>query len=240
MDANKILADILKKMKLIQPDDIPNIDLYMDQVTTFMDKHLYSSKRLEDDKALTKTMINNYAKNQLLPSPEKKKYSKDHILLLTFIYYYKNVMSISDIKKLILPVSDNYFHAKSGTTLEDVYSEIEGFMDSITNTVANDVKEKSIIADNSFSSEAFPDISSDDAEYLKLFSLISMLSFDIYLKKQLIESMIDKLDEPVSKASKEKLAKKELEERDKLAKKEREEREKRLKKEREAREKFKN
>ena len=228
MDANKILADILKKMKLIQPDDIPNIDLYMDQVTTFMDKHLYSSKRLEDDKALTKTMINNYAKNQLLPSPEKKKYSKDHILLLTFIYYYKNVMSISDIKKLILPVSDNYFHAKSGTTLDDVYSEIEGFMDSITNTVANDVKEKSIIADNSFSSEAFPDISSDDAEYLKLFSLISMLSFDIYLKKQLIESMIDKLDEPVSKASKEKLAKKELEERDKLAKKEREEMMKKL------------
>ena len=50
----------------MRPDDIPNIDLYMDQVTTFMEKELASSKRHEDDKILTKTMINNYAKNNLL------------------------------------------------------------------------------------------------------------------------------------------------------------------------------
>ena len=121
MDANKILEEIINNMNLIKPGDIPNIDLYMDQVTTFMDKHLYSSKRFDEDRALTKTMINNYAKNELLPSPEKKKYSKDHVLLLTFIYYYKNVLSISDIKKLLQPITDNYFHASSGTTLEDVY-----------------------------------------------------------------------------------------------------------------------
>ena len=72
MDANKLLTDILNNMKLIKPEDIPNIDLYMDQVTTFMDKHLYSVKRFDVDRALTKTMINNYAKNELLPSPEKK------------------------------------------------------------------------------------------------------------------------------------------------------------------------
>ena len=50
----------------------PNIDLYMDQVTTFMEDNLASTKRHEDDKILTKTMINNYAKNKLLPPPEKK------------------------------------------------------------------------------------------------------------------------------------------------------------------------
>ena len=56
----------------------------MDQVTTFMDEQLAASKRYESDKILTKTMINNYAKNNLLPSPDKKKYSKEHVLTLLF------------------------------------------------------------------------------------------------------------------------------------------------------------
>ncbi|MEG0814221.1 MAG: DUF1836 domain-containing protein, partial [Clostridium sp.] len=81
------LFDFLDNMTRINPSDIPDIDLYMDQVTTFMDNHLESSKRYGEDKILTKTMINNYAKNNLLPPPEKKKYSKNHILLLIFIYY---------------------------------------------------------------------------------------------------------------------------------------------------------
>ncbi len=234
MDIYKLLKNILDNTDMIQPDDIPNIDLYMDQVTTFMDKHLHSIKRFDDDKALTKTMINNYAKNDLLPSPEKKKYSKDHVLLLTFIYYYKNVLSISDIKKLLQPITDKYFHSSSHTTLEDVYSEIEGFLTSIGEDVTTDIKHKQDIANASFSNKT-----GKDADYLRLFSLISMLCFDIYMKKQLVEAIVDTLDEPISKSDKEKLAKKEHEEREKLAKKEREEREKQLRKEREQREKFK-
>ena len=60
----------------VHPSEIPGIDLYMDQVTTFMDSHLNTSKWLGEDKILTKTMINNYAKNNLLPPPVKKRYSK--------------------------------------------------------------------------------------------------------------------------------------------------------------------
>ena len=58
----------IQNIDYIEPDDVPNIDLYMDQVTTFMDEHLSSSKRFEEDKILTKTMINNYTKNALLHS----------------------------------------------------------------------------------------------------------------------------------------------------------------------------
>lgn len=226
MDANKLLTDILNNMKLIKPEDIPNIDLYMDQVTTFMDKHLYSVKRFDVDRALTKTMINNYAKNELLPSPEKKKYSKDHVLLLTFIYYFKNVLSISDIKKLLQPISDKYFHAAGGAALEDVYSEIEGFIDDINKSVSDDVSNKCAAAASSFTSDSFQGLADGDKDYLKLFSLVSMLCFDIYIKKQLIESIVDSLEEPISKSEKEKLRKKELEEREKQLKREREEREK--------------
>ncbi|MBQ5917406.1 MAG: DUF1836 domain-containing protein [Lachnospiraceae bacterium] len=226
MDVNKILENLINNMSLISPDDIPNISLYMDQVTTFMDNHLYSVKRFEDDKALTKTMINNYAKNDLLPSPEKKKYTKDHVLLLTFIYYFKSVLSISDIKKLLQPISDKFFLTNKGANLEDIYNEVESYMSSISESVLADVKSKSDAANQSFTDEIFKALPTKDTDYLKLFKLISMLCFDIYLKKQLIESIVDTLEEPLSKAEKEKLAKKEMEAREKRLKKEREEREK--------------
>ena len=79
---NREILDLIRSIQnidFIKPEDIPNIDLYMDQVTTFMDEHLASSKRFDDDKILTKTMINNYTKNKLIPPPQKKKYSKEHI-----------------------------------------------------------------------------------------------------------------------------------------------------------------
>ena len=89
IDSDKILHDLLNSLDSlegIRPGEIPNIALYMDQVTTFMDEQLEACKRYEDDKILTKTMINNYAKNKLLPPPEKKRYSKEHVLMLIFIY----------------------------------------------------------------------------------------------------------------------------------------------------------
>ena len=94
---NELLAH-LDSLDHIHVDEIPQIDLYMDQVTTFMEKHLGELKRYPEDKVLTKTMINNYAKNNLLPSPVKKKYTQEHILLLVFIYYFKNLLSFTDIE----------------------------------------------------------------------------------------------------------------------------------------------
>ena len=73
----------------IRSKDIPNIDLYMDQVTTLMQDRLKNTTRYpEQDKILTKTMINNYTKNNLLPPPLKKKYSREHVMILIFIYYF--------------------------------------------------------------------------------------------------------------------------------------------------------
>ena len=100
IDMNDMLNSILNELSHLQyvhPGDIPNIDLYMDQVTTFMDEQLDSTKRYKEDKILTKTMINNYTKNNLLPPPVKKKYSREHMLLLIFIYYFKSILSIKDI-----------------------------------------------------------------------------------------------------------------------------------------------
>ncbi|ROR28142.1 uncharacterized protein DUF1836 [Mobilisporobacter senegalensis] len=176
----------LQKIDYIKPDEIPNIDLYMDQVTTFMDEHLKSSKRYEEDKLLTKTMINNYTKNNLLPPPVKKKYSKEHMLLLIFIYYFKNILSISDIQNMFEPLTEKFYNNKE-VNLETIYNEVfELEKEQI------DVLIKDVIKKFSKSKETFADPKFDkDREFLNTFSFICMLSFDVYVKKTMIERLID-------------------------------------------------
>ena len=76
----------------VQPDDIPNLDLYMDQVITVFEEKLSGNKRREEDKLLTKTMINNYSKAGILQPIKGKKYSKEHILQMLFIYNLKQTL----------------------------------------------------------------------------------------------------------------------------------------------------
>ena len=181
------LIDSLKDVKYIMPDDIPNIDLYMDQVTTFMDKHLKSSKRYSEDKLLTKTMINNYTKNELLPPPNKKKYSKEHMFLLIFIYYFKNILSISDIQSIFNPLTERYYGEKSKIKLEEIYEEIFRLEKEQTDALTKDMIRKMTKA-----KESFPEvINQEDHDFLTTFSFISMLCFDVYMRKHMIEKMID-------------------------------------------------
>jgi len=181
------LIESIKDINYIMPDDIPNIDLYMDQVTTFMDKKLKSSKRYSEDKLLTKTMINNYTKNELLPPPNRKKYSKDHMLLLIFIYYFKNVLSISDIQSIFDPLTQRYYGDDSKVKLEDIYEEIFNLEKEQSDAITKDMIRKITKA-----KESFPEVKEDeDRDFLTMFSFISTLCFDVYMKKQIIEKLID-------------------------------------------------
>ena len=106
----------------IKASMLPDLDLYVDQITTFLTRHLSKTTRFEDDKIMTKTMINNYTKNHLLPPPDRKKYSRDHILLMIFIYYFKNFLPISDIQTILGPLTDKYFHKDTELNLESIYT----------------------------------------------------------------------------------------------------------------------
>ena len=177
----------IQNIDYIEPDDVPNIDLYMDQVTTFMDEHLSSSKRFEEDKILTKTMINNYTKNSLLPPSQKKKYTKEHMLLLIFIYYFKNFLSISDIQSILDPITENFFHHEHGINLDDIYHEI--FDIQLENM---DAQLRDMIRKLQKSHQTFSDVEDEEKRrILTHFSFICMLSFDIWVKKTVIENMID-------------------------------------------------
>lgn len=189
IDTNDIINSILSsvsKIDYIKPDDLPNIDLYMDQVTTFMESQLASTKRYPEDKVLTKTMINNYAKNNLLPSPEKKRYSKEHLLMLIFIYYFKNILSINDIQTLLSPITDKFFKSTGEKDLTYIYNEVFGMEKGRIESLQKDLFKCYQTAQNTFE-----DADEEDREFLKNFSFICLLSFDVYLKKMLIEHLID-------------------------------------------------
>lgn len=177
----------LAKTDYVRPGEVPNIELYMDQVTTFMDEHLSAMKRNEGDKILTKTMINNYAKNDLLPPPVKKKYSKDHMLTLIYIYYFKNLMSMDDIQTLLNPLTDHFFDNSGSISMEAIYKEIYNMERSRLSEITQSITNMFRKAEGSFSDIKDP----DEAEYLKLFTFISLLCFDTYMKKQIIEGMLD-------------------------------------------------
>lgn len=175
----------------ITPETVPDIDLYMDQITTFMDTHLASCKRYPDDKILTKTMINNYTKNDLIPPPVRKKYSKEHVLLLIFVYYMKDFLSISDIKTLIDPLKDSFFQrTDEGITMHEIYQRISGLEKAQINPIIEDLNENLSTA-----LDAFADVDEDDRDYLQTFTFICLLSIDVYVKKQLIEHLADEIAE---------------------------------------------
>lgn len=193
-----------KQMEYIRPEMMPDIDLYMDQATTFMDSHLQSTKRYLEDKILTKTMINNYAKNNLLPPPFKKKYSKDHLLLLTFIYYLKNMLSMNDIQSLLEPIKAEFFqNRQSPLHLEDIYREIFTQASDIQDDILADISAKFNQSRDSFSRFSFnsdtaspsgpreTSLTEETRDMLQDFTFVCLLCYDIFLKKQLVEQIID-------------------------------------------------
>ncbi len=182
------LLDKISSFDYIHVDQIPNIDLYMDQVTTFMDTHLGATRRSEDDKVLTKTMINNYAKNNLLPSPVRKKYTENHMLQLILIYYMKSFLSISDIETMLKPLTEHFWDENSNPSFADVYSKIFSYADNGIEPLMDDLRHKF-----ERSKETFECGDDEKNSYLQLFTFLCMTIYDIYMKKQVVTGIIDEM-----------------------------------------------
>lgn len=180
------------KQGYVRPDEIPKVELYAEQVTTFMDRYLSGYKRSDEDKTLTKTMINNYTKNDLLPPPVKKRYNADHIILLIIIYYMKNVISIGDIKSLFVPLLDEFYSDGNG----DAGTHATPLMDMYESLYKLEKKqyfetEKSILKTLELSETDYPE---KDNEYLKNFIFLSLLGYDIFTKRKVMEHLIDEMN----------------------------------------------
>ena len=186
---DKELQEIKKSLRemmqldFIAPEEIPDIELYMEQLTRFMDEHLGNNLRDEDEKVLTKAMINNYSKNHLLPAPNKKKYSRDHLILLIYIYYMKNVISIGDIQRLMEPLKNDMDSEK----LFELYKKTFEMEKPQYFNIESSVAKAAQITDRK--------IPKEEDEYLNKLIFIFLLGYDIFSKKRLIEKLIDELTE---------------------------------------------
>lgn len=180
-----------ERMKYIRSEDVPSIDLYMDQVTTFLDEELkHSSRVINDEKLITKTMINNYAKNDVIPPPVKKKYTKEHMLVLIMMYYFKSFLQINDIKELFDPLNNKYFGKEGDFGIEEIYNNVFHGVGNQIDSIHEDVMNKFKGSLNDF--EEAPE---SEREYLQLYSFVCKLGCDVFIKKLMIEKIVDSLKE---------------------------------------------
>ena len=178
------VKDIIKKEaneEKIQLEDMPEIDLYMDQVIQLFENKLASNKRTEDDKVLTKTMINNYAKAKLLMTIKNKKYSKEHLILMSFIYEFKGALSISDIKLLLDEIVKGYENNEE-CNLRELYSDYLNNINEENKEIENYLNEKVEKLFNNSNEDSFKD------KFLLVATMINMSN--VYRK--IGESLIDK------------------------------------------------
>ena len=117
------------------------------------------------------------------PRRIRKNISREHILILTFIYYFKNILSIKDIETLLKPITEKYFHTDENLSMTDIYEEICSVQKSRIDSLQEELKTAFARSENSFSK-----VYDGDKEQLQLFSLLCDLSFDVYVKKQIIEN----------------------------------------------------
>ena len=178
------VKDIIKKQskeEKIQLEDIPELDLYMDQVIQLFEKKLSSSKRNEEDKVLTKTMINNYAKAKLIKNIKNKKYSKEHLILMSLIYDFKGALSISDIKLLLDEIVKGYEN-------DEEYNIRELYLDYLNNcSEDNEEIEKYL---NEKVEKIFK--GSDKEDFKEKFLLVSTMINMSNVYRKIGEKLIDK------------------------------------------------
>lgn len=182
MNLNNLLES-LNLNKNIDLDDIPELDLYMDQVIQLFENKLGSNKRFDDDKILTKTMINNYAKGKLLMEIKNKKYSKEHIILMCFIYNMKGILALSDIKLALGDIVDKYNNEEINSDhIRDLYNIYLKGQKKNTEDIS-----KEIDSDLSNLGEDFDSLESTEKKLI----LSSILVDKANLYKRLAEKILD-------------------------------------------------
>ena len=177
---NDNLAKIIEKVvtrSYLTSHDIPDLDLYMDQIMTLFDQHLDDNKRYEDDKLLTKTMINNYSKAKVISPVKGKKYTKEQIIQMLMIYYLKNNLTIQEIKKVLSPLYEKNI-------------ELKGIYDQFIQIKHEQTKQLQQFIQQQLSSYQL-DISKDE-DRLMIMMILSSLSYSL---TSIEELMVDQIEE---------------------------------------------
>lgn len=183
---DQILDELQHENKLAL-EEIPNIDLYMDQVIQLFESKFAHAKRNKQEKILTKTMINNYAKGKLLFPIKNKKYSKEHLILISLIYQLKGGLSLNDIKATLDGINQQII--KDDFQLDCFY---ECYLHLITKN-AEDFKEDIRERANEANKEANLLKAGDHSENLEQILMIASLIHMSNLYRRTAEKLVDAL-----------------------------------------------
>ncbi len=126
MDVNKTLTNWLNELnnfELQNYEKLPDIDLYMDQVVTYLEKQLQILATSSLDKQITSSMINNYVKGEVISAPVSKKYNREHLSLIEEICILKQVLSIAEIKEVIQNRYNNQSYIDVFNEFKDLHSK---------------------------------------------------------------------------------------------------------------------
>lgn len=173
----------------LELEEMPEIALYMDQVIQLFDGKFNDSKRNEDDKALTKTMINNYAKGKLLMSVKNKKYSKEHLILMSLIYNLKGTLSINDIKTVLNPIVDSLDKGEDYPIRDFYKSYLDNYKNDYT-FIESSLEDKFKEIESLFSEK---DLNEFEFNFLLMSSFINMSNMYRKLGEKLIDNYFHKL-----------------------------------------------
>jgi len=185
MENIKNLLETLHLEKNIKLEDIPTVDLYVDQVVQLFENNYGDTTRTEDEKVLTKTMINNYAKGKLFIPIKNKKYSKEHMILISLIYQLKGALSINDIKSSLATLNERLINEDTfelDTLYKDYLELTETNVENFKRDVDNRVAEVKAAA------------SFEDKELEKLLLLTSFVTMS-NMYRRLAEKLVDDLKE---------------------------------------------
>ena len=182
---NKLVEEIIGT-KDITLMEIPCVDLYMDQVTTFFNEKLGTLKRNEDDKILTKTMINNYTKDKVLMPAKNKKYTNEHMILLMLIYNLKQTISINDINTIFDSIIDIKAPKETNNSLENLYNNFLDIKEVENQNFVNDIDK-----DSEFIKSKIKEMGKVDGELIELILMVLLLINKANMQKRMAEKLID-------------------------------------------------
>ncbi|MBU5267262.1 DUF1836 domain-containing protein [Virgibacillus proomii] len=167
-------------------EEIPNLDLYMDQVIQLFESKFGLLKRDDDEKVLTKTMINNYAKGKLFFPIKNKKYTKDHLMLISMIYQLKGALSINDVKTTLYKL--NKMIVEDKFDLAQLYESYVQLADDSMKQLRSEIKQ--LIEDVEQHIET---LDSNNADYLQELLLVaSFVNMSNYYRRA-AEKIVDQI-----------------------------------------------
>ena len=176
-------------------EELPDIELYMDQVVTFLEKQIKIFQNSSLDKQITSSMINNYVKGEVVAAPIAKKYNREHLAAIEEVITLKQVLSIAEVKQVL---NERYKDNPEKGEIFNSFNELQ--TEKITSIVNEAFKHLNDIDDND--TKALIDLALD-------FSLSAVAYINIAKKILFLTRVYDEINNPVEEKDKDKKKEKE-------------------------------